>query len=820
MSDSSGDERLPALRPSRAPSVVSRNARTVMIDPSIAAGAYGNGDADKLSFRQIVVAIRRNLWLALAIGSIPVLLAVLYSWKATRVYDSSATVRIDNKESGGSLLKGIVPLPSYGSGKVLTEMEVLRSRLLAENVARSLNLVVDVREPAGRRGVIQIISVPERSPTGELTLRRRGTEKTYEVVAKNMKLGERAPSTVMAGEPFSFGGARLAIAPVGRALPERIVIRFRSARDAAKSIKSGLAVTRPNREAEIVSVTYRSTDPMLAAAVPNLLLDEFVRYKSRSNRSEASSTVQFLRGQVDTYVAQLKKAEAALGSYRQQQQVVSLGDEAAVQVKRMAELQAERDQLLAEQRSLSAILAKPTAPGESRARDIAAFPSFITNRGMQDILASLLQVEAERNTLLVRRNPENADVVALTARIDDLNGQLTQMARGYLAGITSKIAALDANVATFGRQIETIPAKEIAFARLAREQKLLDEITTLLRTRLKEAEIEEAVEPGDVQVIDRALVPERPSSPKVPLNILLGLFVGAALGLFAGVARDSLNTRVRNKEDAVGSTGGLPVLASIPHFGTNGLGLAAMRQSDSKERRQIAPGSELITLAESRSPSSEAYRALRTNITFASVDAGNRVIVFTSALPGDGKSTSASNLALTLAQQGVRTLLIDADLRKGSLHRLFGIRREPGLTQLLVGSTSLAESLQLVPTGDPGIPLSVLTSGPYPPNPTELLGSERMRRLIEELRQQFDMIVFDSPPLALVTDAAILGALADTTIIVARAGATEKKALQDAASQLYQLGIHVSGTILTDFNPLPSRYGYGYAYGQPGKVTG
>ena len=812
------EERLPALRTHDATSVTRRNGRAVMTDPSITAGSYGTGEADRLSFRQIMQSLRRNRLLAITAALMPVALAVLYSWKAPRVYDSSATVRIDNRESGGSLLKGIVPLPNYGQGKVLTEMEVLRSRLLAESVADSLNLVVNVTEPAGRRGVIQVFSVPEKSPTGELTLTRTAGVR-YDAEVKGARFGERAPSTVAAGEQFSFGGARLAVT-AGRTVPDRIVIRFRSMRDAAKSIKAGLAVTRPNREAEIVSVGYRSTDPVLAAAVPNLLLDEFVRYKSQSNRSEASSTVDFLRGQVDTYTRQLKKAEAALGSYRQQQQVVSLGDEAAVQVKRMAELQAERDQLLAEQRSLSAILAKPSVAGQSRARDIAAFPSFITNRGMQDILAALIEVESERNTLLIRRNPQNEDVQALTARIDDLNGQLTQMARGYLAGLDSKITALDANVATFGRQIESIPAKEIAFARLAREQKLLDEITTLLRTRLKEAEIEEAIEPGDVQVIDRALIPERPSSPKVPLNILLGLFVGAGLGLFAGVARDMLNTRVRSKEDAQGSTGGIPVLASIPHFGTNGFGLAAMRRADSKERRYIAPGAGLITLAEARSPSSEAYRVLRTNITFAGADAGNRVIVFTSALPGDGKSTTASNLALTLAQQGVRTLLIDADLRKGSLHTLFGIRREPGLTQLLVGTSSLAESLQLVPTGDPGIPLSVLTAGPYPPNPTELLGSERMRKLVAELRQQFDMIVFDSPPLALVTDAAILGMLADTTIVVARAGATEKKALQDTASQLYQLGIHVSGTILNDFNPLPSRYGYGYAYGQPGKVTG
>jgi tyrosine-protein kinase Etk/Wzc len=814
------DERLPAVRAPEATGVARRNARAVMIDPSITAGAYGAGDADRLSFRQILVSLRRNRWLAVTVGLVPVALAILYSYKAPRVYESSATVRIDNKQSGGSLLKGIVPLPNYGSAKVLTEMEVLRSRLLAESVARSLNLVVNVTEPAGRRHVIQILSVPEKAPTGELTLTRAAGGR-YDVTAAKAKFGERAPPTVAPGQPFSFGGARLAVSARGDTiLPDRIVVRFRSMRDAAKSINSSVAVTRPNREAEIVRVGYRSTDPVLAAAVPNLLLDEFVRYKSRSNRSEASSTVEFLRGQVDTYVGQLKKAEAALGSYRQQQQVVSLGDEAAVQVKRMAELQAERDQLVAEQRSLSAILAKPAVPGQSRARDIAAFPSFITNRGMQDILAALIQVESERNALLVRRNPTNEDVVALTARIDDLNGQLTQMARGYLSGLDSKITALDANVATFGRQIESIPAKEIAFARLAREQKLLDEITTLLRTRLKEAEIEEAIEPGDVQVIDRALIPERPSSPRVPLNILLGLFVGAGLALFSGVARDMLNTRVRSREDAQSSTGGIPVLASIPHFGGGGFGLAAMRRADSRERRHIAPGAGLITLAEARSPSSEAYRALRTNITFAGADTGNRVIVFTSALPGDGKSTTASNLALTLAQQGARTLLIDADLRKGSLHTLFGVRREPGLTQLLVGTSSLTESLQLIPTGDSGIPLSVLTSGPYPPNPTELLGSEKMRKLVAELRQQFDMIIFDTPPLALVTDAAILGTLADTTIVVARAGVTEKRALQDAASQLYQLGIHVSGTILNDFNPLPSKYGYGYAYGQPGKVTG
>lgn len=440
----------------------------------------------------------------------------------------------------------------------------------------------------------------------------------------------RLPATVVTGVPFNVGPAQLVLEQpsVGR-LPDKIEVSLRPIRTAANAVRGGLTVSRPNRDAQIIQVRYQSGDSMLAAAVPNMLLDEFIRFKSETNKTEASSTAAFLRQQVASYDTQLRRAESALGAFREREKVVSIGDEAESQVQRMAALQAERDQLQAERDALSSILAKDNRDGSSRARDIAAFPSFIANRAMQDILQSLIELENSRSQLLIRRNPENADVVALTQRIDGLQGQLTQMAKAYLEGVDSKIASLNTTFRSFGQQVEAIPAKEIEFARLSRQQKLLADLSTLLQTRLKEAEIREAVDVGDVRIIDRALVPDFPSSPRLFTNVLVGLLAGVFLGFAAAIARTMLDTCVRTNEDVQSVTGRLPVLGAIPR-------IHAASASNGLSPR-------LITAGNSRDAFAEAYRALRTNITFAAAEGFHQAVVITSAAASDGKSTTAAN---------------------------------------------------------------------------------------------------------------------------------------------------------------------------------
>ncbi|MBA3467152.1 MAG: polysaccharide biosynthesis tyrosine autokinase [Gemmatimonadaceae bacterium] len=704
------------------------------------------------------------------------------------------------------------------SGKIQTEIEVLRSRQLTEYVVRLLHLEAAIGPSPEARRAVQVLSVPADVSDGDFGL-TKNNDGSFILKDEGDSPRKNVPATVRVGTPFTAGGASLVLTPDASRAPNEITVRFQSFHSAVDGIRSRLTVSRPNRDAQIVVVRYEDPDPAVAAAVPNFLLEEFIRYKASTNRTEATSTVGFLRDQVASYDKQLKGAEGALGGFREQEHVVSIGDEASAQVKRMAALQAERDQLQGERDALASTLRGATGGGN--AKDIAAFPSFIANRGMQDILQNLAKLEDDRAQLLVRRNPENADVVALTERINALNSQMVQTAQAYLNGLNSKLLSLNTSMKSFGAEIEKIPAREIEFARLLRQQTILEQISTLLQTRLKEAEIKEAVQPGDVRVIDRALIPGGPSSPKPVKNLVFGTILGVFAGLTAALIREMMDKKIRTKEDVQSVTGGLPILGAIPRLVPMAVPRLAHENGNGSEngKKKLAKpsgpanGRALIPLKPSHDVSAEAYRALRTNITFAAADHANQVLVLTSALPGDGKSTSSANLAVTLAQQGVRTLLVDADLRKGVLHSFFECQREPGLTQVLIGEKTLAEAIQPVSLGGTTDTLFLLTAGRFPPNPAELLGSERMSALVEEMRQAFQMIVFDTPPLTVVTDAAVLGTLADSTVLVARAGTTDKRALHHAAAQLYHLRVHVSGTIVNDFDPKQSGYGYEYGYG-------
>jgi capsular exopolysaccharide synthesis family protein len=379
--------------------------------------------------------------------------------------------------------------------------------------------------------------------------------------------------------------------------------------------------------------------------------------------------------------------------------------------------------------------------------------------------------------------------------------------------------SVNTSLSRFGVQLASIPEREVDFARLSRQQKLLDDISTLLQTRLKEAEIKEAVEPGDVRIVDSALLPEKPIAPKPWRNLAIAVVLGFGLGVASALVREATNTRVRTKDDLISAVNDRPLLATIPGIHeTNG---KVRRWGKTRRRDQVAEeekllAANLVTHLDPKGVASEAYRVLRTNITFANVERPVQVIAVASAVPGDGKSTTAANLAITLAQQGARTLLIDGDLRKGVLRKLFGVPAEPGLTHVLVGRASLEAAIHSSPL-ESGTRLDLIPAGVFPPNPAELLGSSRMREVIGELRKRYDYIVFDTAPLNLVTDAAILGTLMDTMILVVRADKTDKRALQHAVSQLDQLRVPVGGIVLNDFDlakaPYAYAYGYGYSYG-------
>ena len=771
--------------------------------------------AESLDLRRAWTAVARNRWLAAAVLAACVGLAVLVTVTAAPVYESEATVAIDEDDGAPMLLRQLSPLSGMNRGRIETDMLVLRSRTLAERVVDSLGMQVRLSDPSLPRASVFTRAVgSDAEASGMFVLSRAGDGYRLQADDDQARAVRGLPARVRPGVPFRIGGLTLELSA---AAPERVQFQVAPLRRAVRDLRDDVGVARPNREARLVHVRYRSTDPLLAARVPNALTDAFITYTSTGSKTESRSTVDFLREQVGRYETDLRDAEARLRAFREASEVVDLQAEAGEQVKRMAALRAERDELLVERDGLAQVLVRA---GRGRAEDfrqLASFPTFLSNKAVQDILQALTALENERLALLQRRQSDNPDVQGVTERIENLQGQLSQLARGYLQSLDARLVSLDEALARFGAVVGALPAREVEFARLRRQQELLEEIYTLLQTRLKESEIELAVESSEIRIIDAAVPAIEPVSPRPVLNLFLGGVLGLMLAGLAVFLRESLNTRIRGNADVTAATGGLPVLATIPRIravGTagNGHGRGVVRSMSPAEMLEA----RLVMRRDPGSPVAEAYRALRTSISFAGPGNAPRLVVLTSSVPGEGKSTSASNLAISMALQGTRTLLVDADLRRGVLHQVLGVPQAPGLSHVLHLGTPLAEAVRQVRIGEDGRTVDFLASGAYPPNPAEMLASPAMEQLLAELRTRYEMVIFDAPPVHAVTDAALLGARADLVVLVARAGVTDRRALDHTMARLRQVGVSPGGVVLNDATSGTEGY-YAYGYGENGK---
>jgi tyrosine-protein kinase Etk/Wzc len=385
----------------------------------------------------------------------------------------------------------------------------------------------------------------------------------------------------------------------------------------------------------------------------------------------------------------------------------------------------------------------------------------------------------------------------------------------YLQGLNNRVASLDETLAGFGVELRKIPAKEIQLARLRRQARVSEDLYTALQQRMKEAEIMAAAQDPSVRIVDPAILPLKPIKPNIPLSIALALLIGAILGALAAYIREHLDNTIHTREELQNESGMVPVLGLIPRIeaavaGRNGahrLWRRARQPDPLADRR-----SRLVAGKDPRAAAAEAFRSLRTNLVFSRPEQAPKTIVFTSPAPGDGKSTSAANLAITLAQQELRCIVVDADMRRGQMHQAFETTAKPGLSDYLLGGLSLEEVIR--PISLEAARFDFIPTGTLPPNPAELIASARMQALLEHLDGQYDAVIFDAPPLNVVTDAALLGSRADGVILVVRAGITDRSGLRYAFAQLNAVHARVIGCLLNDVNTRRERLYGEYVAGE------
>jgi capsular exopolysaccharide synthesis family protein len=409
--------------------------------------------------------------------------------------------------------------------------------------------------------------------------------------------------------------------------------------------------------------------------------------------------------------------------------------------------------------------------------------------------------------------PTNPDVVAITSLIPSTTDNLLDAVQSQIQSLNARIAALDRVRATGASRIAAAPAAETQEQELSQQVQTIRNTAEQLRAELQRARMAEAVEAGQVQIIQLATNPGYQLPSGQSRKVLMSLLVGLMFGFGAAVVADSLDASIRRRSD-IEKLLGVPSLAVIPRLPSSNGGRGAVARalprlkSSNASQKASRPDQDLVIVREARSPAAEAIRTLRTNLMFSQAVRSMRTLVVTSASPSEGKTTTASNLAVSFAQQGMRVLLLDCDLRRARLHRIFGIAREPGLSDLVLGYADEEAVTKL--TAIPG--LYVIPSGKLPPNPAELLGGDAMRRTMTTLTEGYDLIIVDTPPLLAAADAAILATLADGVILVLRAGSTESTAAQQTVQQLSAVGARVIGAVLNDPDTQVPKYGAYYEY--------
>lgn len=418
------------------------------------------------------------------------------------------------------------------------------------------------------------------------------------------------------------------------------------------------------------------------------------------------------------------------------------------------------------------------------------------------LLKGSVDLTIETQSVLVGVVEKRTKITLLQQKRDELRRSFTPF-HSTVVAIDKQIDRLQAQINKHNKKIAELPETQQVILRLSRDVNVSAELYTTLLNNSQTLKVAKAGTVGDVRVIDYAVLPIYPIKPKKTLIVTIALILGLVIGIVLAFIRKALNHGIEDP-DYIEKHLNIPVYATVPHSE-----FQKKLHNQLKKDKPHAKKLLVLALENNEDMAIESLRSLRTTLHFAFLEAKNNIIMITGPSPGIGKTFISTNLAVVLANSGKKILLIDGDLRKGFIHKVLGVSRENGLSELILNAITPEEAIHCIK----GASIDFIPTGAIPPNPSELLLHERFKALLETLGQQYDHIIIDSPPILAVTDACIIGRMTSATLMVVKAGEHPLRELQQSVKRLKQNNVDIKGIVFNDLPISSSRYGYGYGYG-------
>ena len=701
--------------------------------------------------------LRKRKWWILATLAIVFALSVLRTLRTTPLYQATSKVAVfpENPDVlGFKDFEGVSADAYYGTDVALeTQAAILRSDALAMKVIESMHLDQDPR----------FAGVGKVSAPSENTI--------------HLSSMEPDPARI-AGLLGAFrGGLNVQLIP----------------------------------DSQLVQISYTHPDPRLATEIVNGLVKTFIEENFRTKYESVTQTSEWLSTELADLQLKVQTSEEKLVRYQQEHSILGIDDKQNIVTAKLDDLNKELTEAQSDR------IQKESVYRFSMSGDPSLLAK-VSPEGSTGLLGKLREKEADLGTqyalLTTQFGSGYPKVVELNNQLKQVRAEIAteekrmqeRLRDDYLAALQRE-QLLTSAFEQQKQEANKLNESGIEYSVLKRDAESNRQLYDNLLQRLKEAGVSAGLRSSNIRVVDVARVPTSPITPNIPRSLMLGLLLGIGAGVGLAFVLESLDTTIRNM-DEVSAIAMLPALGTIPlQLSRNGhlrKRLTTLSRGDGETEWP-----DLVTYVRPKSEAAEAYRALRTSILLSSFGAPPKVILVTSALPQEGKTTISANSALVLAQRGSRVLLLDADLRRPGIEKLFGIKARGGLSTLISGVDKLEDVLlpfKQVPN------LWILPAGPIPPQPVELLSSTVMKEYITRWRNEFDHIVIDTPPCLSVTDAVVLSPDADRVILVARSGKTTKPALRRASELLLQVNARVMGIVLNALN-LRSADGYYHYYG-------